>query len=94
MRFFRPLLGKYCLESKISRSTYNEYDCNFYNMNVVVCKDGHYGDNCKTPCGHCLNNEACDKKNGTCYHGCINHFKEPKCAGKWFMTICLFSISL
>ena len=48
----------------------------------TVCMDGYYGDNCETPCGNCLNMEVCDKQNGTCYHGCMNHFKEPKCDGK------------
>ena len=48
----------------------------------VVCEDGYYGENCKTSCGNCSYMEACDKENGTCYHGCINHFKEPKCDGK------------
>ena len=43
--------------------------------------DGYYGDNCKTECGSCLNMEVCDKQNGTCYHGCADHFKELKCDG-------------
>lgn len=49
---------------------------------LVVCEDGYYGENCKSSCGNCSHMEVCDKQNGTCYQGCINHFKEPKCDGK------------
>nr|XP_022306529.1 scavenger receptor class F member 2-like [Crassostrea virginica] len=42
--------------------------------------DGFYGVDCKTPCGNCLHMEACDKHNGTCHHGCINHFEMPLCS--------------
>lgn len=53
-----------------------------YHDNFVVCMDGYYGADCKTHCGHCSHMEVCDKLNGTCYLGCINHFKEPKCDGR------------
>ena len=52
-----------------------------YNGNFVVCMDGYYGNNCNTECGSCLNMEVCDEQNGTCYHGCKDHYKEPKCDG-------------
>ena len=48
----------------------------------TVCMNGYFGDNCETPCGNCSNMDSCDKQNGTCYHGCMNHFKEPRCDGK------------
>lgn len=64
----------------------------FDNKNFVVCTNGYYGDECKTECGNCLHMAVCDKQNGTCYNGCINHFKEPKCSGKYFSTTCCFVV--
>ena len=62
----------------ISFLTLNHLNVNVY---FVVCMDGYYGNNCNTECGSCLNMEVCDKQNGTCYHGCKDHYKEPKCDG-------------
>ncbi|XP_078310127.1 uncharacterized protein LOC144618295 isoform X2 [Crassostrea virginica] len=45
----------------------------------IECTNGYYGNNCSTACGHCLQKRLC-AVNGTCYHGCMNHFKDPKCA--------------
>ena len=48
---------------------------------IQVCKDGFYGSSCQNNCGHCLNGEHCDKRNGTCIKGCQPHFLYPLCKG-------------
>ena len=56
------------------------------NMNVhivlVECNEGYYGDKCHIACGNCLHEKSCDRLNGTCYHGCKDHFKGMECTGK------------
>ena len=49
---------------------------------LIECSDGYYGDKCHIACGKCLHERGCDRLNGTCYHGCKKHFKEPECTGK------------
>ena len=52
-----------------------------FKLLLVECSDGYYGNDCHTTCGYCLQGRVCNRLNGTCDHGCINHFKEPTCAG-------------
>ena len=51
-------------------------------MLLVECSDGYYGDKCQIACGNCLHEKRCDRLNGTCYHGCKDHFKDLECTGK------------
>lgn len=50
---------------------------------VLVCFDHYYGTDCNTPCGHCINNDVCDKGTGSCPNGCQNHWKGERCEGKY-----------
>ena len=49
---------------------------------MAECVDHFYDDSCSSPCGNCLNEKACDKRNGACSNGCKAHFKGPTCDGK------------
>ena len=49
----------------------------------IVCEDGFYGSSCNNICGHCLNEDSCDDKTGTCVTGCHSHFLYPFCKGKF-----------
>lgn len=45
------------------------------------CADRFYNINCSGICGFCINDEICDKNNGSCPNGCLEHFKDPLCQG-------------
>ena len=60
---------------------------------LVECIDGYYGDKCHIACGNCLHEKGCDRLNGTCYHGCKDHFKDLKCSGKKVPLFVFFSNS-
>ena len=50
--------------------------------------DDFYNSNCTEKCGHCLNAESCDKKNGSCSE-CQPNFEFPLCKGnQTLMMIC------
>ncbi|XP_025108242.1 uncharacterized protein LOC112572666 isoform X2 [Pomacea canaliculata] len=51
---------------------------NFCEVQVWVCDDGWYGDNCTQVCGHCAGGSVCDKINGSCT-SCDTGFQLPKC---------------
>lgn len=38
-----------------------------------------YGQNCRTPCGHCLDSEQCHPINGMCVNGCDNGYQGLYC---------------
>ena len=42
------------------------------------CLDGNYGQNCINECGHCHNNDPCDKVTGTCTT-CAPGYKGSNC---------------
>lgn len=44
-----------------------------------VCSDYYFGSDCNTSCGHCINNDLCDKVTGQCPNGCQNHWMGHKC---------------
>ena len=54
---------------------------------LIECSDGYYGDKCHIACGKYLHERGCDRLNGTCYHGCKKHFKEPECTGKKYIFL-------
>nr|XP_022311506.1 multiple epidermal growth factor-like domains protein 10 isoform X2 [Crassostrea virginica] len=49
------------------------------NLCKTRCKDGRYGRDCQFKCsGNCLNQEVCDKQNGTC-ESCAEGYQGGKC---------------
>ncbi|KAK2156716.1 hypothetical protein NP493_1948g00003 [Ridgeia piscesae] len=46
---------------------------------VKVCQDDTYGVNCREECGHCKDNEPCDKENGVCTSGCEMWYAPDLC---------------
>ncbi|XP_078327529.1 uncharacterized protein LOC111116790 [Crassostrea virginica] len=49
------------------------------NLCKTRCKDGRYGRDCQFNCsGNCLNEEVCDKQNGTC-ESCAEGYQGVKC---------------
>nr|XP_022312499.1 multiple epidermal growth factor-like domains protein 10 isoform X2 [Crassostrea virginica] len=49
------------------------------NLCKTRCKDGRYGRDCQFNCsGNCLNQEICDKQNGTC-ESCAEGYQGGKC---------------
>ena len=60
----------------------------YASASFLVCIDGFYNTNCTEKCGHCLNKEPCDKKNGSC-SDCQANFKLLLCKGNHtLMIIC------
>ena len=59
-------------------------------IDITVCENGYYGNNCSQHCGNCLNGGFCDKLTGFCGNGCKPHFKRPLCQGNviqnWLYT--------
>lgn len=39
--------------------------------------------NCNTPCGHCKNNDVCDKVTGSCPGGCQTQWMGHRCDGRF-----------
>ena len=50
-------------------------------IGIQECEDGYYGRNCSEYCGHCLNDEPCEKDTGYCNKGCQPRFQFPLCQG-------------
>ena len=46
---------------------------------LVDCIGGRYGTTCGEDCGHCTNNDVCDKSNGYCPSGCSAGYKGNTC---------------
>ena len=49
------------------------------NFSIIVCSDGTYGLECQYNCGYCINQEVCNKTNGTCHNGCQEGFSGATC---------------
>ncbi|XP_067685393.1 multiple epidermal growth factor-like domains protein 10 [Haliotis asinina] len=61
-------------------------------VQIFVCSDGWFGDDCDKQC-HCLDNkEVCDKINGHCLSGCTPGFNgincQTPCSDGWFGYNC------
>lgn len=51
-----------------------------YLHRILDCAPGYFGYGCKNICeGHCLNNAACNRIDGTCIDGCQDGFKGTFC---------------
>lgn len=46
---------------------------------VSECEEFNYGPNCGRSCGHCHNDDPCDKKTGVCQNGCIAGWRGQHC---------------
>lgn len=44
------------------------------------------GENCRIPCGHCVDSEQCHNINGTCLNGCDSGFEGTNCTDGEFIT--------
>lgn len=55
-----------------------------YGLFFTECADGHYNALCSGTCGHCLNEQICDKYDGSCTSGCTYNFDFPLCQGNMF----------
>ncbi|XP_025108223.1 receptor-type tyrosine-protein phosphatase kappa-like isoform X3 [Pomacea canaliculata] len=63
---------------------------NICEVQVWVCDNGWYGDNCTQVCGHCGGDSFCDKKTGSCT-SCQTGFQLPLCrvcADGWYGDSC------
>ena len=49
-------------------------------IQLLVCVDGSYGEDCLLQCGNCVNNTVCDVTVGSCDEGCVDGYVEPLCA--------------
>lgn len=52
-----------------------------YGLFFIERADGHYNALCSGTCGHCLNEQVCDKYDGSCLSGCKPNFDSPLCQG-------------
>jgi hypothetical protein len=48
-------------------------------IHTIDCENGWYGPECKQTCGHCYNDEVCDKVNGACASGCASGWIGNSC---------------
>ena len=48
-------------------------------MLLIDCIDNRYGKTCNEKCGHCNNNDVCEKSNGSCPSGCFAGYQGTKC---------------
>lgn len=51
----------------------------FYFFYTSECDMNMFGQNCRSKCGHCVNNETCNHIDGQCIKGCAIGFQWPKC---------------
>ncbi|XP_025108286.1 multiple epidermal growth factor-like domains protein 11 [Pomacea canaliculata] len=56
----------------------SDFVINLCQVQVMVCEDGWYGDNCTEECGYCAGDFVCDKRNGGCT-SCQTGFQLPMC---------------
>lgn len=59
----------------------NYFDAGHFVL-ILECSDHFYGSDCNTACGHCSNNDVCDKENGRCQNGCQSYWAGEKCDGR------------
>lgn len=43
------------------------------------CETSKYGKDCKSSCGHCVNDETCNHVNGSCANGCAAGWENDIC---------------
>lgn len=53
-------------------------------IQISVCNDHFYGQNCNISCGHCKNNGGCNNITGQCPDGCQANWQEEKCDGQLY----------
>ena len=77
------ILSRYYVQKRINNNTIRNPLVISLNTNwvfkFIVCEDGFYGSSCNNTCGHCLNGDFCDKRNGMCLKGCQSNFLNPFC---------------
>lgn len=44
-----------------------------------MCPNGYFGRKCLETCGKCLDDQTCDRVNGTCLGGCHEGLKGELC---------------
>lgn len=48
-------------------------------MYLIECRNGKFGQNCSSLCGHCLKKDLCHFINGTCLNGCVENYNGSNC---------------
>lgn len=57
----------------------------------VECSAGFYGEQCKSNCGHCVNQTTCHYFTGACENECEPGYMSPNCTEGIFLE-CKYSI--
>ena len=74
-------LNKGCRESYNNLSDFSE------------CEDRFYGTECTESCGHCSDDDVCDKLTGHCPNRCQSDFKPPLCQGIYIHDYTFYMIA-
>ena len=64
-----------------------------YEIVLLACENGTYGNDCNNTCGLCTDKESCFHTNGTCLVGCDPGYIGELCkTGKLYMlyTLCKY----
>lgn len=51
----------------------------FFFFCSIACSTGYYGENCKSRCGHCVDDTTCDHITGNCVRGCKSGYRGYFC---------------
>lgn len=60
-----------------------------FNLNVIECDMGSYGDDCNKTCGYCRDVNKCSHINGICLSGCDAGYQGDTCNTREFLFVCL-----
>lgn len=91
------LLGTTLEIDNLSTCVYNPFDVikqpniEHYSIghycSVPECEEFNYGPNCGRSCGHCRNDEPCDKRTGVCQNGCVAGWRGQHCNECMYLLI-------
>lgn len=57
-----------------------------FDILVLECTNGKYGEHCQNDCGHCRYVSQCNHVNGTCVNGCKSGYKQPTCTQSTYIN--------
>lgn len=58
----------------------------------LECKNGYFGLECRSKCGHCLESKHCHHINGSCLNGCLHGYRGDLCNESLYFLLGLLAL--